>query len=41
MGELSQFGGVDHLRTGARPYADEFDRGELPTPSAKRVAVLA
>jgi carbonic anhydrase len=32
---------TDELLENARAYADDFDRGELPMPPAKRVAVLA
>src|SRR6476646_547925 len=32
---------TDDLLTNARAYASHFDRGELPLPPAKHVAVLA
>ena len=32
---------TDELLQNAERYADEFDRGDLPLPPAKRVAVLA
>ena len=32
---------TDELLGNAQRYADEFDKGELPLPPAKRVAVLA
>jgi carbonic anhydrase len=32
---------IDELLDNAKAYADDFDRGELPLPPAKRVAVVA
>jgi carbonic anhydrase len=32
---------IDELLSNAKAYADSFDRGELPLPPAKRVAIVA
>src|SRR6266700_5507275 len=32
---------IDELVDNARAYANDFDRGELPLPPAKRVAIVA